>query len=111
MSSKLSGSPRLGIRKVGRGGKNGEEAAGEERMWGNPLFVQKAGFPRTPSGKNSKLLGWITEYCRYRDIGCIHSSRSRSMLAPRPVDPHPSGQSRVLRGTSPPNPASFRDYF
>jgi hypothetical protein len=25
-------------------------------MRGNPLFVQKAGFPRTPSGKNSNWL-------------------------------------------------------
>jgi hypothetical protein len=24
-------------------------------MRGNPLFVQKAGFPRTPSGKNSNI--------------------------------------------------------
>ena len=47
-------------------GRDAEKATGnpregeeKERMQGNPLFVQKAGFPRTPSGKNSN---WLAAY-------------------------------------------------
>ncbi len=43
------------------------------KMRGNPLFVQKAECPRTPSGKNSNWLAVGQGRCRDFDCNCAHA--------------------------------------
>ena len=75
----------------------GTRFLGEQEDPGNPFLCNPAFCAGPgPFPKNSKCLAWITESCRYSGTGYIQSSRSRLMLAPRRVDPHPLRQ-KTLR--------------
>ena len=69
---------------------NPPEGEEKERMQGNPLFVQKAGFPRTPSGKNSKWLavsrGADTEIRGFIAARCDGQAQAGEDLQERSTD-------------------------